>query len=330
MPRRSWLIVVGLCLSAVLLFFVVRQLDWTAFWDALARVEVWPIGIAVVTTVGVITLRALRWHGIASAPRGDFLHFWRAFNIGQLGNFIYPLRGGDVLRLVAISRLANLPPARAVTSGVLDRFADGAIMGIMLIAVLVAHGSGALGGVPLGAVVGAVAAACLALAIFVAFGRRAEGLIDLVARRLPGGIGKKLPGAYAHAIDVSSMLRSPKRLATVAGLSALAAAADYFTVWLVARALGWDLPFFGAVTVGVFLHAGVSVPSAPGYVGVYQVAAILGLGLYGVSVSDAVAFSILHQLMGVVTFTVLGSWSAMTAGVSLWSRKGRLPVTEES
>ena len=322
--------VAGLGLSAVLLVVVVRQLDWSAFWDALARVEPWPVGFAIVTTIGVVSLRALRWHGIANAPRGHFLHFWRAFNIGQLGNFIYPLRGGDILRLVAVSRLADLPLARAVTSGILDRVADGAIMGVVLIGVLAAHGSAALGGAPLGAVIGAVAVVCLVLALFIAFGHRAQALIELLGRRLPDRLGKNLSGAYGHAADVSSVLRRPTRLAMVAGLSALAAAADYFTIWLVAQAFGWDLPFLAAVTVGVFLHAGVSLPSAPGYIGVYQVATILGLGLYGVGVSDAVAFSILHQLMGVATFAVLGGWSAMTAGVSLWSRKGTLSVTGES
>jgi uncharacterized membrane protein YbhN (UPF0104 family) len=77
------------------------------------------------------------------------------------------------------------------------------------------------------------------------------------------------------------------------------------------QAIGFDLGLVAAVTVGVILHAGVSLPSAPGYVGVYQVASVIGLGLFGIGVADAVAFSVLHQLLGFAIYLVTGGSSVL-------------------
>ena len=39
---------------------------------------------------------------------------------------------------------------------------------------------------------------------------------------------------------------------------------DYFWMWQIMAAFGWDLPFEAGLTVGVFLLLSISLPSAPG------------------------------------------------------------------
>jgi len=74
--------------------------------------------------------------------------------------------------------------------------------------------------------------------------------------------------------------------------------------WLVLRGFGWSLPVSAAVTVDVFLGAGASVPSAPGYLGIYQAACVLALRLYGIGETQALAYSIVVQVFTILIITV--------------------------
>lgn len=60
-------------------------------------------------------------------------------------------------------------------------------------------------------------------------------------------------------------------------------------------ALHLSLPIEAPLLLWVFLAASSALPSAPGYVGVYQVAAIFALSFYGVKASPAVAVALVLQ-----------------------------------
>lgn len=311
MTRRQWLIAGGMILSLALLVGVAMRMDWLAFWNALQRTDILYLAFAIAGTFAAVTLRAARWQQISGAPRADFGHYWRTFNIGQLGNFIYPLRGGDILRLVAISRYTGLPFAKSVTSGIMDRLADAFVVGMFLAAVLANHKSEHISLTTVTLILIIVVVSTTLVGWFVLQGHRWHGLVRWLAGKLPRKLGQLLPTAFEHALAVASTVKSPDRLAKIFMLSFLGASFDYLTIWFVMQAIGFNLGLLEAVTVGVILHAGVSLPSAPGYVGVYQVASVIGLGLFGIGVADAVAFSVLHQLLGFGIFLVAGGYSAL-------------------
>jgi glycosyltransferase 2 family protein len=311
MTRRQWIIAGGMVLSLTLLVAVFLRMDWVAFWNALQRTDALFLAFAVGSTFATVTVRAVRWQQISGAPWTDFGHYWRTFNIGQLGNFIYPLRGGDILRLVAISRYTGLPFAKSVTSGVMDRLADAFVVGMFLCAVLANHKSEQISLTSVVLILTVVVVSTALVGWFVLQGHRWHSVVRWLAGKLPGKLGQLLPPTFEHALAVASTVKSPSRFAKIVALSFTGATLDYLTIWFVIQAIGFNLGLLEAVTVGVILHAGVSLPSAPGYVGVYQVASIIGLGLFGVSVADAVAFSVLHQLLGFASFLVSGGCSAL-------------------
>jgi glycosyltransferase 2 family protein len=311
MTRRKWLIVGGTALSLALLIGVSMRMDWLAFWKALQRTDALYLIFAIGSTLVTVTVRAGRWQQISGAPWSDFGHYWRTFNIGQLGNFIYPLRGGDILRLVAISRYTGLPFAKSVTSGVMDRLFDAFVVGMFLCAVLANHKSEQISLTSVMTIPIIVVMSTLLAGWFVMQGHRWHGLVRWLAGKMPRKLGKLLPSAFEHALAVASTVKSPVRFAKIVTLSFLGATFDYLTIWFVMQAIGFNLGLLEAITVGVILHAGVSLPSAPGYVGVYQVASVIGLGLFGIGVADAVAFSVLHQLLGFAIFLVAGGGSAL-------------------
>jgi uncharacterized membrane protein YbhN (UPF0104 family) len=58
------------------------------------------------------------------------------------------------------------------------------------------------------------------------------------------------------------------------------------------------------------------VPGAPGYVGTYQLAAVLALGAFGVERESAFAVATLYQVSRLVGSLVVGAWAASREGLT--------------
>jgi len=108
--------------------------------------------------------------------------------------------------------------------------------------------------------------------------------------------------ALKPEVFLSEFFRELKMLAhgrlpiNLLGVSVAIWCLDYLVVASVLIALNLALPFEAPLLLWVFLAAGSALPSAPGYVGVYQVAAIFALSIYGVEPSRAVATALVLQV----------------------------------
>jgi glycosyltransferase 2 family protein len=191
---------------------------------------------------------------------------------------------------------------------------------VFLALVLHQHGVAALGVQAVRAAAALIGLAALSIAVFVFTARYWARPVAAVARRLPERPAAWLRHGYAQALEAAGAA-SPARLAGAFALSLLASVLDYLAVWALLSAFNWPLGALAAVTVGLFVQIGGSLPSAPGYVGVIQVACVLALALFGVSRSEAVAFSVLYQLTLLSVVVACGLWAAASAGLSLSARR---------
>lgn len=308
------MVVFGTVLSIVLLIIVFSRLDWTAFLEALKTIRLSDILLAGIIVMSNIALRALRWTLVARMPLANFKHFWQAVNIGYLGNMIYPARAGEVLKIVAIHHFIPLVLGRAITSAIIDRMLDMIVVGIFTLLVLWIHahridptiGKGVVG-------IFIIAAVSLILLIILA-----ERLHAYVQRwTVPSKWTKRLQEGLLHALEGIQAFRHTRNLVIVLLLTVSVFLLDYFWMWWMMGAFGWDLPFEAGLTVGVFLLISISIPSAPGYVGIYQVACIFALGLYGIDETLAVAYSIVLQLLAFAIMGIQGMLVTIYCGFNL-------------
>jgi uncharacterized protein (TIRG00374 family) len=206
--------------------------------------------------------------------------------------------------------MAGIPLGRAVTSALIDRLADTLLLGLCALTVVAVHT-----GLPYAERVATVGLV-LALAAFAAVVLFARG--DQVWRRWFGRWGRKLPETlagraqrfYDAAVLTAAQIASPARLSMIIGLTGVVFVCDLAVFYTVMAAFGWELPPMAMVTVMVFLAVGTSLPSAPGYAGVYQLACVLALALFGVAEASAVAYSIVVQLCVLATALPLGALAA--------------------
>jgi uncharacterized membrane protein YbhN (UPF0104 family) len=75
-------------------------------------------------------------------------------------------------------------------------------------------------------------------------------------------------------------------------------------------------PLWTAFGLGV-TAMGVSVPSSPGYVGVYEAALVGGLTLFGIEASVAFAYAVTVHLMFLLMTSALGAYGLARDGLSL-------------
>jgi uncharacterized protein (TIRG00374 family) len=300
MNSKKFVVVFGSLLSLILLVIVFSMLDWQAFFTALKTVQLSKVFLAGGIISFVIALRSLRWTLVARMPLAKFKHFWQAANIGYLGNMIYPARAGEVLKVVAIHHFAPLPLGRAISSAVIDRMLDMIVVGCFTLMVLWIHSQKIDPTVGKG-VIGIFIFATLILTLLIVFVDRLFALVQ--QRTLQKKWQQRLQEFILHGLEGIQLFRRAHNIVIVLLLTIMIFMLDYFWMWQMMAAFGWDLPFEAGLTVGVFLLISISLPSAPGYVGIYQVACVLALALYGIDQSLAVAYSIVLQL---ITFSIMG------------------------
>jgi len=82
-------------------------------------------------------------------------------------------------------------------------------------------------------------------------------------------------------------------------------------------AFGFDVPAAAAFVVFVAIGAGTAIASTPGMFGVFQIASVVALGLFGVEKADALAYGVLLNAVQLVTLVLQGVVALPFVGISL-------------
>lgn len=77
-------------------------------------------------------------------------------------------------------------------------------------------------------------------------------------------------------------------------------------IYVFMRSLNIDLPITSAFFVMVLIGFGIAIPSAPGYVGVYQFVCIKGLATWGIDASVALSFALVMQFATFIPMNLIG------------------------
>jgi hypothetical protein len=295
MGKRKW-VFAGLVVSAAILAVILWRLDWEVFVAEIRAVDYRRL-LAVPALIALsAALRALRWNVAAGAPVAAYGSFWRASVIGLALNHIYPLRAGEIFRIFMLMHVAAVPFGRSAASAFVDRLADVLLLGLCALVVAAAHTGVAYAEKLAWATLALGCIAVFAMILFVKGDRTWRRWSMRLSASLPRAVRERLQRFYVGAVETSALVASPSRLARIAALTAAAYALDYAAVLSAMDAFGWRLPTIAPLTVLVFLALATSLPSAPGYVGVFQLAFVLALALFGIAESSALAFSIVFQL----------------------------------
>jgi hypothetical protein len=296
-----------------LLWLAARGVSWADVAVALGSARWTLVAVATTAILGATVLRAWCWRRllVATTAPVTLVRAWKIFLIGQFLNICVPApRAGEVARVYLISDAASMSKTGAATSLVVEKFFDLTTLLLLLGPLsLLLELPVALIGVGRGF---AVAAVVLPLSVIV-LAWRGTALVRLLERYADGDDGRvaRLAGFGKTVVESLAVIRSWQGLALMQ--------AGYLGVWLalmganyaVLRAVGIDGGFGAAFVVMLALQLGISVPSTPGKIGVFQYVAVLALAPFGVAREPALTFGVLMHLVGFGPLVALGgcfSW----------------------
>jgi uncharacterized protein (TIRG00374 family) len=315
--RRAppWSLLLSLALSAVLLVLAFRDVAWERLLETLRQGQAPLLALACVLLTISYFIRGLRWRVILSAERdiAPLTVFW-ATMAGYLGNSFLPARAGELIRSVLLARQSALSGSYVLATALLERFAD--VVALVAISLLVLA---ALGTVPGWLVTAAAAGAVvglIGLIVLRLLPRFNDQLVALSARLpLPRRPRQRLRMLFAQFLLGLNALRDWGRLVGFAGLTVVIWLLDVVVAMVVGLAFSLPITAAEAVLLLAALGLASAVPSTPGYVGVFQFAAVSVLVPLGFTRDQALVEVIALQA---VVYLVVIVWGA----IGLWRLSG--------
>ena len=267
--------------------------------------------------------RAKRWRWLFP-PGPEPPGILPATMIGYMANNVLPLRAGEVVRIYVLGR--KLRDAERMTGAqsfwlvtstlVVERVLDSLVI-VLMLAVLVLL-------IPVPSVVEWAAGVLFAINVVgvsaLVVVARAPGLCRRLLLRLTGRwprIARMIMSVFDTGLHGLDGIRTPSQLPRLALWTAVVWLLPATAAWAMLRAVHLDLPFGASWTVLAFVGVGISVPSAPGYVGVFHAAATAALEVFGVPRSTALAYALLYHASAIVPITVVGWLYLLREHVSL-------------
>jgi uncharacterized protein (TIRG00374 family) len=313
--KKSVRTVVLIALSVGLLWLFLRGAHLDQVWGEIKEADPWWMTLSVVTTVGNMAIRAMRWQYLL-APIGHarFRPAFRTTMIGFAASTVLPARAGEIIRPYLLARQEGLNGTATFATVVVERLLDGATV-LLFLAVFVlffsqqmAAGNALYHAVRVGGLaVGAGTLVILGLMFFAAKDPQAIGRWAFKLEHL-------LPGRFTHMLaeilqrfaEGLAVVRSPMRLMTALALSLPLWLCIAVGIWATTMAFRIDMSFTGSFLLLSMLVVGVAVPT-PGGVGAFEAAARVGLtSFFAVPNDRAVGAALMLHASSVIPTLGLG------------------------
>ena len=324
--KPSWRSAIGIALSAVLLWWTLRDVSLATVWSELSKASI-PLFLASALCATLIfPLRAFRWRTILEpvAPNQPLGALWRATAIGMMTNNLVPARAGEIARAYALTRQTSVPFATSIASLAVDRLFDMLVLLLLAVAAFLdpafprtARIAGqSLGDLAQGSIVLVVIllAALYALAFFPA---QIVRVFEIFARRISPALEARGKSVLTRFSEGLSVLRHPGRFVAVLAWTVAHWLLNALGFWLGFKAVGVSLPFSAALFLQTLIAIGVALPSAPGFFGVFEKFATVGLGIYGVSATQATSWAIGFHILSFIPITLIGMWYFARLGLHM-------------
>lgn len=317
-PARWFKHLVGLGMTGLCLIVFLRQVNIPDLWDALRQFHWVYLVFGIVSLAVGYALRIVRWSMmLRSVDAKATVRNCCAPFLGSIAlNNILPLRLGDVVRALVFPKSMGITRTAAISSLIVERLVD-----LMTLLVSLAVGLFAIRtiGIPDAFKTSAVTLAVvggilLALGFFFgdAVGRCLDRLTQHATRSSADRWARVCSAAAGLFHGFGAMLR-PGLLLSMFAISMLVWIGEAGLFYFVLLGVGVDGSPLVALLVMAMATLSTLVPSSPGYVGPFHLAAFTALSLVGGTAAQAGSYAVIAHL-------ALWLFTTLAGAFAIWAR----------
>ncbi|OGP90700.1 MAG: hypothetical protein A2031_09385 [Deltaproteobacteria bacterium RBG_19FT_COMBO_43_11] len=300
-------IILGIVLSIILVYLSVRGINIHDTIRTLKKIQPSYVAIFVGIVFLMQALRSYRW-GIILRPlqKIDQLSLFAVTSVGFLFIAAIPARLGELARPYLIAKKSTINISSAFGTIIIERALDSITILAITVFVLMYMD------LPSWMIKSSILFFFLTLIIlfFIAClsWRQATALkiINWILSKLPKIFAGKLDELIQHFIDGFRVITNIRTLFYLLFLSALIWIVDVMAIYVLLLSFGFNLPVIASVVLMIILIAGIAIPTAPGYIGNWHFACILGLSFFGVAKPEAFSFAVVYHFLSIAIIIFLG------------------------
>jgi uncharacterized protein (TIRG00374 family) len=304
---KPWLkIGLTFAFSAVFAYFFLRDLDFRQVGDDLLDADYALVPPALGLFGLSLVARAYRWRCFYepdSPPAGMLL---RVLLIDYAGNNLLPLRGGEIVRAQLLLDRGGVSRMRTVGTAIVERLFDMLVLGVFVV---------------LGRFVVNTGPAFLGTGLLLCAGSLFGFAVAWLIVRNPHLPSRVLSwrwplltdrwrerfGSWSGSVvNGFAVLASGSRFRLAVVLTMAAWLLEFAMYWLIAEAFSIHEGFLTIAFAGASANLALSLPSAQGGVGAFQLVAKEALLKFGLPVSAVAAYAVALHVLLVAPVTLVG------------------------
>lgn len=292
------------------LYWVFHGVPLRQLLDSLAGVRWWWLVPAVILDLAVYLLAAWEWRLLLSpVAKITFWQTTQALFAGRFANDVLPVHAGYIIRLYLAARWSGSTLAMVVPSLLIERAFDSLwlALGIGLTSLFFPLPPEYL---RMGEVLGGLILVAIGFVIWLVLRNTRPKASSAVPQRWPGWklIRKSTEFLHKVAEGVHSLGRSRLVLLALA-LSVLKLVVQCLTFLALLSAYGFTFSIWVRLALFLIAYIGISLPSTPAAVGVFQLFCTAGLRFFGVPRPAATGFALLAFVVLTVPLALAGFWA---------------------
>lgn len=317
----------ALLISLAFLGIIFYKIDWTKLILTFKMFNLKSLWMIVPTYMATLYLRGIRWKSLLlDKPKYSAYNLGTIFTVGSMLNIFLPARAGDVYRAYYLGSEKQEKKMKIFGSIILERTLDGICVFMILLAAVILYSKQAWM-FHLAYTIGVLFIGSFIVFYLVFKFNKIDFVCSkliLLCEKFPHALSKPLikviHSANVHInsfVEGFEVLNSFKYSSQAFIMSIIIWLFECLVAFWVINSFHMSLGFSAALFVISLISFSTMIPSTSMFLGPYQYAYILALGIYNVDKSTALAVSAVHQAILMLILSVIGGFYLLKFNFSL-------------
>ena len=284
-------VVLSFSIGIFLVYYSLSDFEVELFFESISRANISLIFFSMIILLLSIQFRAIRWKFILN-KKIKVNDLYKAQLVGYMGNNIFPLRFGELLKSFYVEKKNNISRYEVLGSVFIERFLDFLGLGFLFLLLLKTNWVDLIDSSYRISLFFIFLASILALLISFYLNRNFENSFINI---LPSPIKKILVGF--------SSIQS-KNLFLLFVLTILIWCSYILVVYLVQYSFSLNLSYHQTVLLLLISTLALSIPGLPGNIGTFESSVVYTLGMFGIV--DNFGFGFILHSVSFIPYTLFG------------------------